>query len=56
MKVNRIWVLVGLLFLVSAYYEARLKPQSRPIYQRALVLYRQDNFEQSLTELERERA
>ena len=53
MRVNRIWLIVGMFLIASAYYEARLKPQSRPLYERALSLYRQDNYEQSLLELER---
>ncbi|MBF8304959.1 MAG: hypothetical protein HW398_147, partial [Acidobacteria bacterium] len=52
MKVNRIWLIAGALLIASAYYEARLKPQSRPIYERALVHYRQEDFARSLAELE----
>jgi len=51
MRANRIWLTIGIVFLASAFYEGRLKPQSRPVYERALSLYRQDNYTQSLLEL-----
>jgi len=52
MKANRIWLAILIVFLASAFYEGRLKPQSRPAYERALSLYRQANYAQSLAELE----
>ncbi len=53
MKANRIWLFILFVFVASAFYEGRLKPQSRPIYDRALALYRADNHEQSLAQLHR---
>ena len=53
MRANRIWLAIGIILIASAFYEGRLKPQSRPIYERALSLYRQDNYAQSLTQIER---
>lgn len=53
MKVNRIWLTVGVILIASAFYEARVKPQSRPLYERALALYNQGNYQESQVELER---
>jgi len=53
MRVNRIWLIAALVLIASAYYEARLKPQSRPLYESALNSYRQGNHDLSLLELER---
>ena len=51
MRANRVWLAIGVVLMASAFYEGRLKPQSRPAYERALSLYRQANYEQSLLEL-----
>lgn len=53
MKVNRIYVVIALLVLALTYYEARLKPQSRPLYERGLALYRAGDYSASLLALER---
>src|SRR5437879_964663 len=53
MKLNRIWVVTILIILGSAFYELRLKPQSRPLYQKGLDYYHQANYASSLRELER---
>ena len=53
MKVNRIWMTVGVILIASAFYEARVKPQSRPLYERGLALYNQGNYQESQMELER---
>lgn len=52
MRVNRIWFVIAAVLIASAFYEGRLKPQSRPIYERALSLYKQKNYSESLTALE----
>src|SRR5262245_28933395 len=51
-RVNRVVVVILLMAVALFYYEARLKPQSRPLYERGLALYRQHKFEESLSELE----
>ena len=53
MRANRIWLAIIIVLIASAFYEGRLKPQSRPLYQQGLALYRQGNYEDSLAELER---
>lgn len=53
MKVNRILIVVAVVLIVITFYEVRLKPQSRPLYERALVFYRQENHNASLLELQR---
>ena len=53
MRVNRIWVATAVIFLAAALYEVRLKPQSRPLYERARSLYGQQNYVASLQELNR---
>src|ERR1700675_2681204 len=51
MKVNRVWIAIVLVFVGAAYYELRLKPQSRPLYESALVLYDKGDYIASLREL-----
>ena len=53
MKVNRVWVAIGVIFLAAALYEIGLKPQSRPLYERARALYGQQHYDASLQELKR---
>ena len=53
MKVNRVWVAMAVIFLAAALYEIGLKPQSRPLYERARSLYGQQNYGASLQELKR---
>ena len=53
MRINRVLIVCLLIALALTYYEARLKPQSRPLYERALSLYRQQKYNDSLVELER---
>lgn len=53
MKINRVVVATLLIVLAVTFYEVRLKPQSRPLYERGLALYRQQRYAQSLLELER---
>jgi tetratricopeptide (TPR) repeat protein len=52
MRANRIWIAIGVVLIASAYYEARLKPQSRPLYESALALYKVENYTASLIQLE----
>jgi len=51
MKINRIWVAILLIILGAAYYELKLKPQSRPLYESALSFYDKGDYVASLREL-----
>ena len=53
MQMNRIWIVIGVVLVTITFYEVRLKPQSRPFYERAINLYRQSEHGASLLELER---
>ena len=53
MRINRVWVVTALVLLASAFYELRLRPQSRPIYERARSSYNRGNYAASLQDLER---
>jgi tetratricopeptide (TPR) repeat protein len=53
MKLNRVWIVTALIIFGSAFYEMRLKPQSRPLYDSALAFYHQGNYAASLQELQR---
>ncbi|MBI4465291.1 MAG: hypothetical protein HY647_11355, partial [Acidobacteria bacterium] len=53
MKLNRFWITVCVIFLGAALYEVGLKPQSRPLYERARALYGQQDYDASLEELKR---
>ncbi len=52
-KVNRVLIVIAVVLIAAALYEVKLKPQSRPLYERALNLYRQEKYAASLLELER---
>ncbi len=52
-QVNRVLIIVAVFLVVTTFYEVRLKPQSRPLYERALALYRLERYSASLLELER---
>jgi len=53
MRVNRILITALVVLAVIIFYEVRLKPQSRPLYESALVLYRQGKYNASLLDLQR---
>ncbi len=53
LKINRIYLFTAALLAFLSFYELRIKPQSRPLYERALAYYRNRDYEKSLTELER---
>ncbi len=53
MKVNRVLIVAAVVLILATIYEVKLKPQSRPLYDRALTLYRQERYAASLLELER---
>ncbi len=53
MKLNRVWIATILIIFGAAFYEVRLKPQSRPLYESALSFYHQGNYSASLGDLQR---
>ncbi len=53
MRINRIWLLMAVALAALAYYEARIRPRSGPLYDRALALYKDRRYELSLLELEK---
>lgn len=53
MKLNRVYIAMIAILVVLTYYEARIKPQSRPLYERGLALYKDRRYQLSLEELEK---
>src|SRR5512141_39138 len=51
-RVNRILVSIGVLLIILVYWEVRLKPQSRPLYDTALSMYKNAQYEESLAALD----
>ncbi|OFV98676.1 MAG: hypothetical protein A3F68_03660 [Acidobacteria bacterium RIFCSPLOWO2_12_FULL_54_10] len=48
MRLNRVWIVTVILLGGSVFYELYLKPQSRPLYEQARVLYEDANYFASL--------